>query len=75
MIQVADLIAYIISWGFRIPGKLDAPARQELSEFADLVVGLRYRSVREMMGNPNFTIWSFAAIDNLRSIDERTQGA
>ncbi|MGH7653636.1 MAG: DUF3800 domain-containing protein [Gemmatimonadaceae bacterium] len=75
MIQVADLIAYIISWAFRIPEKLDAPARQELGEFADLVAGLRYRTVREKMGNPNFTIWSFAAIDNLRSIDERTQGA
>jgi hypothetical protein len=73
MIQVADLVAYITSWAFRIPGKLDAPARQELVGFADLVAGLRYRSVRDMMGNPNFTVWSFAAINDLRSSEERAQ--
>ena len=65
-IQIADLIIYILSWGFRVR-ELVAPARDELSPFVDQICGLRYRAVREMNGNPNFTIWSFALINDLRA--------
>ncbi len=69
-IQIADLIAYIISWGFRTP-QMSKPARQELKCFADQVAGLRYRAIRERNGNPNFVIWSFKQIDDLRTRSER----
>ena len=35
-VQIADLVAYVISWGFRIP-RMIKPARTELSQLADQV--------------------------------------
>ena len=63
-VQLADLIAYITSWGFRIRG-LDEPARVELAPYVDAICQLRHRSTREINGNPNFQIWSFTAINDL----------
>jgi len=69
-IQLADLVAYIVSWGFRTNNMLK-PARSELRPFAEQIAELRYRAEREMNGNPNFAIWSFAHIDDLRTRQER----
>ena len=69
--QIADLLAYVISWGFRI-STMTKPAREELSPFADQVAGLRYRAVRERFGNALFEIWSFAHISDLRTQSERS---
>jgi hypothetical protein len=71
-IQLADLVAYIISWGLRFEGMTE-PKRPELKEFADQVVRLRARAVREVDGNPNYVIWSFAVISDLRPKDEQEQ--
>ena len=73
LIQVADLIAYVTAWAFRIPGILNAPARGELTPFADQVAALRYRTVREILGTPNFVVWSFAAIDDLRGWEDKAR--
>lgn len=70
MVQVADLIAYVISWGFRIPG-LDLAARAELAPLAERISTLRYRAVRDRLGKPDFTIWSFAVINDLRGWVDR----
>jgi len=72
-IQLADMVAYIISWGLRFEGMTE-PQRPELKEFADQVVRLRARAVREVGGNPNYPIWSFAVIADLRSKDEQDRG-
>ena len=72
-VQIADLVAYVISWGFRIP-QMMKPARTELAGFAQQVADLRYRAVRERMGNPQFGIWSFAHINDLRTRSERDDG-
>ena len=69
-VQIADLLAYVISWGFRMP-TMTKPAREELSPFADQVARLRYRAVREHHFNPQFEIWSFARITDLRTQAER----
>jgi len=58
-IQIADVIAYIISWGVRI-GSMQRPRREELGKLAELVCQLRYKAVREMMGKESFVVWSFA---------------
>jgi hypothetical protein len=68
-VQIADLVAYILSWGFRLPG-MDEPARPELEGLVDRVCQIRHRAVRERMGNPNFVIWSFALINDLRAREE-----
>ncbi len=69
-VQLADLVAYLVGWGVRIKGMTE-PARDELDGSAQLVLGLRYRTVREVGGNPNFVIWSFTLIDDLRTQLER----
>jgi hypothetical protein len=69
-VQIADLIAYILSWGMRFRA-MTKPARAELAGYAGQVCQLRYRAVREVDGNPQFTIWSFAFITDLRSHVER----
>ena len=72
-VQIADLIAYVISWAFRMP-RMTKPARAELSPLADRVARLRYRTTRERLGNPEFEIWSFAHITDLRTRAERDGG-
>ncbi len=69
-VQIADLVAYVISWGFRL-GQMAKPARLELSGLADQIAGLRHLAVRDLNGNPNFQVWSFAHITNLRTLPER----
>ncbi len=75
-VQLADLVSYIVSWGLRF-GSMTKPARTELAGYAAQVRQLRYRAIREVEGNPQFAIWSFALITDLRSQLERDvdQGA
>ncbi|MDY0061608.1 MAG: DUF3800 domain-containing protein [Myxococcota bacterium] len=69
-IQLADLVAYIIAWGFRFSG-MTAPARPELAGLAQQVSLLRHRSVRPMLGLEDFAVWSFTLIDDLRPREEQ----
>jgi hypothetical protein len=69
-IQLADLVAYIISWGFRT-SNLTKPRRDELESYAAQVSHLRYLAVRERHGKTDFSIWSFAHITDLRTKMER----
>ena len=69
-VQIADLVAYVISWGFRF-GQMVKPALTELSGLADQIAGLRHLAVRDLNGNPNFHVWSFAHITDLRTLTER----
>jgi hypothetical protein len=71
LIQVADLIAYVIAWGVRIPGRMTRPYRQELRPFADAVLALRHKAVRQEDSGP-FYVWSFAVIDDLRPAAEKS---
>ena len=71
-VQIADLLAYVISWGFRMP-HMTKSAREELAPFAKQIARLRYRAVRERFGNPEFKIWSFAHIADLRTQAERDE--
>jgi hypothetical protein len=73
-VQIADLVAYCISWGFRISAT-EKPARQELAPFGAQLARLRYRAVRLMFGNPYYEIWSVAHITDLRTQSERLDGA
>lgn len=69
-VQIADIVAYVISWGFRT-SRMIKPARSELSQFSAQVANLRYRATRSRMDNPEFGIWSFAHITDLRTQAER----
>jgi len=69
-VQVADLVAYIISWNFRF-SRAVLPARSELEPLGRIVSDMRYLAVREHDGNPDFSIWSVVHIDDLRPRTEQ----
>lgn len=69
-VQIADLLAYILSWGFRAQG-MSEPVREELVPFVQQASALRHLATREVDGNPNFKIWSFAVISDLRTRDQQ----
>ncbi|MFE1748580.1 DUF3800 domain-containing protein [Coleofasciculus sp. H7-2] len=69
-IQIADLVAYIVSWGFRT-NDMSKPARLELNNLVNQVCQIRYRAIREVEDNPNFAIWSFAVITDLRTKEQQ----
>lgn len=56
-VQIADLVAYIISWSCRFNG-MEKPAREELKQFIDLIMPLRNRSIREIGGITDHSVWS-----------------
>lgn len=60
-IQVADLIAYTLSWGFRTRDMTE-PSRDELSDLVNQICLMRHRAIRPRENNPNFTIWSFTNV-------------
>jgi hypothetical protein len=70
-VQVADVLAYVISWGFRVPRLLEAEVRPELVPLAEQISGLRYRTRRDVRGRADQVIWSFAVIDDLRGWEDR----
>lgn len=56
-VQIADLIAYLITWGMRLKG-MTKPARKELNKYIDLIKPLRYLTSREVDSLPDMQIWS-----------------
>ena len=62
MVQVADLIAYIISWGVRLSG-MHAPHRPELEDLSRKVMRLRF--TQHTPGG--YTNYGFKIINDLRA--------
>jgi hypothetical protein len=69
LVQLADIVAYVISWGVRF-GPLGHSRREELAGLASAVCRLRYLANRKRDGQL-FNVWSFAYIDDLRPREER----
>lgn len=69
-VQIADLVAYCISWGFRLPS-MTRPFRDELAPYVEQIKRLRHRALRQKMGKANFEIWSITYIPDLRTSVER----
>ena len=60
LVQVADIIAYTISWGMRLYG-MSEPARAELDPVVSAVQALRFRHQTESR-----TVWGYTLIKDLR---------
>jgi Protein of unknown function (DUF3800) len=71
-IQIADLVAYIVSWAFRTKD-LTKPPREELGDYVKAICQLRHRAVREVDDNPEFVIWSIGVIKDLRTRAEQAE--
>lgn len=68
-IQIADLIAYCISWNFRTP-QMHKNAREDLDRYRRQIADLRYKTEREINGR-TMTVWSYAHITDLRTLSEK----
>lgn len=66
-VQVADLVAYTLSWNVRLQG-MTSPARTELDPIGDLV---RAACRRYRVPGLTYGVRSFVYIDDLRSRSER----
>lgn len=66
LVQLADIIAYTISWGVRLNG-MTLPARDELAPIGEAVKRIRFQ--RRTEGGE--THWGFKVIDDLRPRDIR----
>ncbi len=56
-IQIADLVAYITSWSFRI-GALDKNMRDELTDFVDIIKSMRFREMVTQDDDTQRECWS-----------------
>lgn len=70
-VQLADLVAYIVSWAVRFSSEMVAPIREELEPYGAQAMEMRYLATREIDGIPDFKIWSFHYVTDLRTRDER----
>lgn len=65
-VQLADLAAYVLSWGFRGATGLNKPARHELGPYVRQVQRMRFKSMRDIgAGMTSIPIWSFSIISEL----------
>jgi hypothetical protein len=69
-IQIADLVAYSMSWAYRLPGMTE-PIRTELNPYVTQIKAMERRTVRSIQGNDNFVIYSICHITDLRTYLER----
>jgi hypothetical protein len=69
-VQIADLIAYCMSWSLRL-GRMTKPVREELKPYIEQILKLRHKAIRQKMSNPFFEIWSVSYIRDLRTTIER----
>ncbi len=66
-IQLADLVAYLVSWGFR-EKRMTQPRREELDDLVLQVRSLWYKTQREVgPSHTPVTIWSFVTLSELTS--------
>ena len=71
-VQIADLVAYIVSWQVRFRPNMTQPRREELEGLGEQVCGLRHLSrQREIEGYGLGEVWSFCYLEDLRSRFER----
>jgi hypothetical protein len=72
-VQLADLMAYSLNWGFRLP-YMTEPARSEMEKYGRMAADLRYKGVRyDELGLREWPVFGIVYIDDLRSKDEREE--
>lgn len=65
-IQIVDIIAYCVNWGFRIEDKMDKITRKEIEPFADKIFELSYKGkhIDELDGQ-QYNTYGITFIENL----------
>ncbi len=70
LVQVADLVAYSLNWGWRLEGKMTKATRVEIELFAAQIAGLQFKG-KQQKGTKIWTLRGFCFIQDLRSSRER----
>lgn len=60
-VQLADLVAYVLSWGFRLNG-MEKEKRPELKEFVEQVLKMRHYSYEDVDETQKMKIWSITYV-------------
>lgn len=63
-IQLADIIAYVVSWGVRF-NRMTKPRREELNPLVERIMPLRHSTRREFGEEGEITVWSLKFVDGL----------
>ena len=77
IVEVSDINLHHSSRRVNPAGKQDGEIFETsatLTPFGNQIARLRYRAVRERLGNPEFENWNFAHITDLRTQAERDEG-
>ena len=66
-IQLADVMAYCLNWGFRLR-YMDGATREEIVPFSKMAANLRYTGKRyDELLDTEFLVYGIVHIDDLRS--------
>jgi len=65
LVQLADLVAYIINWSFRKGSKMTGPIRSELSPYASKVDALQYKGRRSDPNGETLIVFGVTCLHNL----------
>ncbi len=65
-VQLADLVAYIVSWNICFGGT-DPTRREELDPLGEVVREMHYLAQRDIAGKPEFGVWSITVIPDPRT--------
>jgi hypothetical protein len=63
-IQLADILAYTLAWGFRLP-KMSGDKREELQPYIHQVEQLRFFTQKQDQDGRTFPLWGFTYIKDL----------
>ncbi|AFZ67200.1 DUF3800 domain-containing protein [Deinococcus peraridilitoris] len=73
LVQVADLVAYCLNWGWRLRDKMTKPTRQELMPFGFAAAELQFRGRRfDGQRQRDMPVFGICHIRDLRPVGERT---
>ncbi|GIW27394.1 MAG: DUF3800 domain-containing protein [Meiothermus ruber] len=72
LVQVADLVAYCLNWGWRLTGKMNHPTRPELEPYGQKAANLQYKGKpRKAKDGRCYPVYGICYLDDLRPRGER----
>lgn len=71
VVQVADILAYILNWGFRAGARMTKPTRAEIVPYALKISGIQYKGLRTDNAGAQYIAYGITCIDDLRGAEER----
>lgn len=72
-VQIADILAYCLNWGFRIT-RMNQPIREEMKEYGELASGIRYIGRRfDEFDSQEWPVWGVVELSDLRPRTEREE--